>query len=329
VTVLDRPQTAPPGGSGPPPGGAQSDPEPQPAPANAKPPPRRRSAVTQIAWTTVLILSATLIGFALYIGLISSLHHDRAQHNAYATFRKALAEATAPIGQTVITEKPTDPIRLVRPGTPVAVLHIPQIHLREVVFEGTTPAIMQNGPGHLRTTPFPGQAGVSEIMGRAATYGGPFGRLSQLSPGDLFSVTTGQGVNAYRVLDVRHEGDPKPAPLAFGKGRLVLATSDGVPYIPAGVLRVDADLMSPTRPAPPMVLSAANLSGAEHAMGTDPTAWIPLVLWGQGLVVAAALITWARGHWGFWQVWIVAVPVLLYFGLAVADQAARLLPNLM
>jgi hypothetical protein len=28
-------------------------------------------------------------------------------------------------------------------------------------------------------------------------------------------------------------------------------------------------------------------------------------------------------------VWIVAVPVLLYFGLAVADQAARLLPNLM
>jgi hypothetical protein len=63
-------------------------------------------------------------------------------------------------------------------------------------------------------------------------------------------------------------------------------------------------------------------------MGTDPSAWIPLVLWGQALVIAAVLLSWARSRWGRWQNWIVAVPVLLFLGLAVADQAARLLPNL-
>jgi len=76
-------------------------------------------------------------------------------------------------------------------------------------------------------------------------------------------------------------------------------------------------------------LSSADLSPAEQAMGTDSSAWVPLVLWGQGLVIMAWLITWARGHWGRWQTWIVAVPVVLFFGLEVADQAARLLPNLM
>src|SRR5215472_5251817 len=173
------------------------------------------------------------------------------------------------------------------------------------------------------------QPGVSEIMGRATAYGGPFGKLSHLSPGDVLTVTTGQGVNVFRVLDVRHEGDPKPALLQAGKGRLVLATADGVPLIPAGVLRVDADLMSQVRESSPMVLTAADMSSSEQAMGTDPSAWVPLVLWGQGLVIAAILLAWARTRWGRWQVWIVAVPVMLFFGMAVADQAVRLLPNLL
>jgi sortase A len=210
----------------------------------------------------------------------------------------------------------------------VAVLSVPKIHVKEVVFEGTTPSVLQNGPGHLRDTPLPGQAGVSEIMGRAATYGGPFGRLSHLHAGDLITVLTGQGESRFRVLDVRHEGDPLPTPLLVGRGRLVLATAAGTPFIPSGVLRVDADLISPTLETPASVLSANDLSPSERAMGTDPSAWVPLVLWGQGLVLAAVLLTWARTRWGRWQTWIVAVPVLLFFGLAVADQAARLLPNL-
>jgi sortase A len=293
-------------------------------PAPRKTPPKRHSAALNVVTTAVLILSVALLGFALYVGVISSLHHARAQHTAYADFRKALALGTAPVSQV----QPVDPKKLLPLGTAVAVLSIPTIHLREVVFEGTTPSVLENGPGHLRDTPLPGQAGVSEIMGRAAAYGGPFGRLSNLQADDLITVLTGQGESRFRVLDIRREGDPLPAPLLAGRGRLLLATASGAPFVPSGVLRVDADLISPTLATPVSVLSAANLAPSEHAMGTDPSAWIPLVLWGQALVIAAVLLSWARSRWGRWQTWIVAVPVLMFLGLAVADQAARLLPNL-
>jgi LPXTG-site transpeptidase (sortase) family protein len=329
MITLDKPETAPPGGTGPPSGGA---PPPQGEPSSEptkKAPSWLQRPTSQVALTMVVILSSALLGFALYVGVISSLHYDRAQHVAYADFRKQLALGTAPIGQTMPKANTTDKTRLVPLGTAVAVLNIPKIHLRAVVFEGSTPAVMESGPGHVRSTPMPGQAGVSEIMGRATAYGGPFGKLSHLSPGDLFTVTTGQGLSTYRVLDVRREGDRKPPLLQPGKGRLVLATADGVPLIPAGVLRVDADLMSAVQQSPAMVLTASDMSSSEQAMGTDPSAWVPLVLWGQGLVLAAILLAWARSRWGRWQVWIVAVPVMLFFGMAVADQAVRLLPNLM
>jgi len=308
-----------------------AEPEPTgPSGPSGKPTRRPVSLPWQMASTALIILATALLGFILDIGLISSLYHDRAQHTAYADFRKDLAAGTAPLGQT----EPKDPehpqkgTKLLSMGTAVAVLRIPEIGLREVVFEGTSGSVLLRGPGHLRSTVLPGQAGVSEIMGRAAAYGGPFGKLSRLNPGDTFSVTTGQGVSNFRVLDVRRAGDPQPAPLTAGRGRLLLATADGAPFLPSGVLRVDADLVSQTLPTPVTVLTARDLSPREQALGTDPAAWIPLVLWGQALVLVAIGLTWARTRWGRWQIWIVAVPTLGFFGLAVADQAARLFPNL-
>lgn len=287
-------------------------------------PRKELSPVRRVVSTALLIFSVSLLGFTLYIGLISQLHFDRAQHTAYANFRIELAQATAPTGPT----QPTNPRALLVPGTAVAVLNIPEVDQRDVVFEGTSGSILENGPGHLRDSVLPGQAGVSEILGRAAAYGGPFGRLDELNPGDTFTVTTGQGVARYRVLDVRRAGDPEP-PIEVGKGRLVLATADGSPFLPSGVLRVDAEQTSPVQPEPPRVLTANDLAPSELPLAVDSTAWYPLVIWLQGLVVAAALITWARTRWGRWQVWIVAVPVLGFFGLSVADQVARLLINVM
>jgi len=326
MTLLDSP--ASPEAPAPPDPGSAPVP---PTRATAKPARRPVSLPWQLVSTALIILATTLLGFVLYVGLISGLHHDRAQHTAYANFRKELAMATAPVGPTELkdpnhTERGS---RLVHVGTAVAILRIPEIGVREVVFEGTSGSVLQKGPGHLRDTVLPGQAGLSEIMGRAAAYGGPFGKLSHLNPGDTFSVTTGQGVSNFRVLDVRRAGDAQPAPPDAGRGRLILATAAGSPLLPSGVLRVDADLVSPTQPTPRQVLTDANLSPSEKALGTDPAAWIPLVLWGQVLVIAAIGITWARMHWGRWQIWIVAIPVLGFFGLTVADEIARLFPNLM
>jgi LPXTG-site transpeptidase (sortase) family protein len=278
-----------------------------------------------LASTTLLLLSAVVFFFAAYIGAISSLHHARAQLTAYANFRRDLAQATAPVAAT----SPDDPKKLLAPGTAVALLAIPRIKVREVVFEGTAGSILEDGPGHLRTTPMPGQAGTSVLMGRATTYGGPFGQLSKLNPGDILTVTTGQGVSTFRVLGVRRGGDPYPAQLAAGAGRLTLTTADGSPLLPAGVLRVDADLISPALPTPPNPVTRHDLSSAELALGTDQLAWMPLVLCGQALVAAAVLIAWTRLRWGRWQVWAVSVPVLAFLSVATADQIARLLPNLM
>jgi sortase (surface protein transpeptidase) len=292
------------------------------------PPPRRRRyapPAVQVISTAITLLSVALLAFAVYIGFLGRLHHDREQLTAYANFRKDLANAIAPTGQG----QPTDPKKLLALGTPVAVLEIPKLGVHEVVFEGSTGAVLEKGPGHVRTTPLPGQAGVSEIMGRANLYGGPFNGLYTLLPDDTFTVTTGQGVHKYRVIDVRHSGLPQPQPAAKGEGRLVLATAYGGPFVPDDVLRVDAELTSPVQPSPRKLISASELPHAEQALAIDGGAWFPMVFIGEALVIAVALVSLARAFWGNWQAWIVAIPLVAFFGLATADQAARLLPNLM
>jgi LPXTG-site transpeptidase (sortase) family protein len=278
----------------------------------------------RVASTAMLILSASLLGFVGYLAVFSGLHYDRAQFTAYANFRSDLAQAVAPIGPT----QPNNPSALLALGTPVAVLEIPRLKMRTVVFEGTNGEVLESGPGHLRSTVMPGQAGTSEIMGRATAYGGPFGRISRLRKGDRISVINGQGTAEYRVADVRRAGD-RVFPLAAGKGRLTLVTADGLPFIPSDALRVDADLTSAAQPSPGGLPPTSTLPSSEKVLATDATAWLPVVLWGQALVLSAGAITWARARWGRWQVWIVAVPLLTYLGLSIADQLSRLLLNLM
>jgi sortase A len=317
VTLVAPP---PPGTSG---GGASL---PQPGAGLAGPPrpfAARASSARQIAAAAMITLSVTLLAFLVWVGLLSRLDFDRVQYNDYANFRSELAQATAPTG-------PTDPAnakQVLPPGAPVAVLHIPQIGLNAVVLEGTSGAVLEDGPGHLRDTPLPGQSGISEIFGRRAAYGGVFSRISSLRPGETFTVITGLGDARYQVVDVRRAGDPVPT--LTRPGRLILATADGPPFAPTGVLRVDADLVSAPQPTSNPLISVTNLPSDEQIMATDQVAWVPLVLWGALLVIAASGVGWLGQRWGRWQAWIVAVPVLSYLGLAVAGQATLLLPNLM
>ncbi|HEX4834690.1 MAG TPA: sortase [Trebonia sp.] len=284
-----------------------------------RPPPGRA-----VSGTAIMILAATLIGFLAWIGAGSRLYYDRAQHDAYADFRVALASAVAPTGPT----NPYNAARLLTPGTSVAVLRIPELRLRAVVFEGTSGQVLRKGPGHLRDTPLPGQPGTSVIFGRQAAYGGPFAGLGSLNEGDQLTVMTGQGTSTYQVLDVRRAGDPLPPAVQPGQGALILVTADGTPFDPTGVLRIDATLVSRPFPAPTMVVSPASLSPGENILGTDPLAWVPLVLWGQCLLAAAAAAGWLWQRWGKWQTWIVAVPVVGFFAICVANEVALLLPNL-
>lgn len=281
--------------------------------------------VRQAIGSSILILSACLLGFGLWFTLFSRLHYDHAQQAAYDALRVELANGTAPLGPT----EPDNSSRLLPLGTPIAVLYIPAIGVQAVVLEGTTGQVLEDGPGHLRDTPLPGQAGISVIMGRRAAYGGPFSKLSTLNPGDTIKVITQQTVAQYKVIDLRRGGDPSPPPPSSGQGRLILVTADGAPFAPTGLLYVDAAQTSKVRPDPPVLMPASDLSPSENALAADPQAWLPLVLWGQLLLVVTVALSWLRNNWGRWQTWIIAVPLLGYVVLSISDEVARLLPNLL
>ncbi|MDT0347271.1 sortase [Streptomyces litchfieldiae] len=289
----------------------------------APPEPPPSDARFVIPGVALLILAALLLGFAGNLLLVGHLQHARAQQTGYAELREQLAFGTAPVGRTDIDGE------VLSPGTPVALLRIGAIGLREVVFEGTTSDVLMSGPGHRRDTVLPGQAGTSVVMGRQWGYGSPFLHLDELGPGDTIEITTGQGEHTYRVTGLRRPGDPVPEPAGTGQGRLTLITATGGPYTPSGVLRVDAELTTDVFPTPARVIPTGAVGEAEDALKGDDSAWTPTLLWSQALLLAAAGVAWAHRRWGRWQAWITGVPVLGAITVALSGTLTRLLPNLL
>ncbi|MFF5295312.1 sortase [Paractinoplanes globisporus] len=305
---------------------------PPPPPPAVRPQPQRRTPpaprrpdryAASLFGTALTILAAITLGFVAQMTIVGSLSHERAQKVAYANFRAELAMATAPVSHFDDTGKDALPA-----GEAIAVLSIPRIGLKEVVFEGTDSGVLTRGPGHRRDTVFPGQEGASVIMGRRAAFGGPFARLGDLEGGDKITVITGQGEQTYEVMGVRRKGEAQPAPLAAGEGRLTLVTADGTAYIPTDVFRVDAKLTSQVQETPRLAISPAILPHKDAVMEIDLMALVPLVLWGQLLVAAALALTWVRHRLGPWHAWLIGLPVLALLGILVAGQCAQLVPNL-
>ncbi len=284
---------------------------------------RSATAARHLVRGALLSLSALLLGITAHLLLLSGIQEHSAQHAAYDDLRNQLALGTAPVSQT------DQQGRLLAPGSPVALIDIPALGLRQVVLEGTDSSVLTDGPGHRRDTPMPGQAGTSVLMGRAAAYGGPFRGLAHLKEGQTFTVITGQGKATYQVLGVRRAGDPAPAPLATGKGRLVLVTANGPRFMPGGVLRVDADLVSAPFQTPAAVIRSGTLPEAEQPLARPSGVPWPLVMWLQALLLAAVAAVWAWHRWGRHQTWIVFAPVVAVLGLQVATRTTELLPNLL
>jgi LPXTG-site transpeptidase (sortase) family protein len=271
----------------------------------------------------VLAIVAVLsLSFLIELTLLGNLRHDRDQSRLFTRFRIELAKGIAPVGS--VSDAKT-PLAL---GTPVALLEIPSLQLREIVVEGTSSDPLMSGPGHRRDTPLPGQVGTSVIAGRRATYGGPFRSIDQLRAGDKITVTTGQGKNSFVVLGARHAGDLLPPTLIRGHGRLILVTTGGPSLWPTDVLRVDAELTSAAQPRPAQ-LPAQALLAAEAAMAGDRSALLGIVGWSVLLVAAAIATVWVRFRAGLWPAWVIGVPVLVTLGLLVTDEIAAMLPNLL
>ncbi len=272
---------------------------------------------------SLIIVAALAFGFLANILVLSQVQHLVAQQQLGDEFRVELAAGTAPV-----SEGDVDGV-LLGDGVPVAYLTIPTLGVHEFVVEGTSAGTLKAGPGHRRDTVLPGQPGVSIIMGRAAAYGGPFARIQELRPGQSFSVTTGQGRMAYEVLGVRYEGDPAPASPTKGESRLVLESARGVPYNPTGVVRVDAQLVSSVFPAGPRQTTNVSLPPQDRELASDTTTVWALVFSLQLLLAIEVGAAWSFRRIGTQKTWVVFIPIALLGGLLVADQASRLLPNLL
>ncbi|GAA3196915.1 sortase [Actinocorallia longicatena] len=272
------------------------------------PPEGRGSAVLRMTGVSVSLLGVLLLGFVGYLALLSPLQHDRDQVTLYADFRYALAQGTAPVGADI------------DPGTAVAVLTVPRLGLREVVVEGTSSAELAHGPGHRRDTPLPGQPGVSVLLGRAGTYGGPFGGIGRLHSGDVITVATGQGLASYVVNGLGPQIMTPPA----GSSTLVLVTADNR-VAPTGEVLVTASLTS--QPVPGNSAKRPVIGASEVGLTSDTAAVVPLMLWAEALLLAVALTTWSYLRWSRWPTYVTSTPVLLAILWNIFECVARLLPN--
>ena len=281
---------------------------PRPAPPAPSAPTRRRPLTRNISLALIL-LAGIVLGFAGYLYVLSGVQESRSQVLEYARLRTELAGQVAPLGPTA-------------PGSPVAVLDIPSIGVRNmVVVEGTSPQNLALGPGHLRDTPLPGQAGVSEIFGRRATFGGPFAGLARLRPGDVIRVITGQGESAYTVAATADSAQTVDDPVP---NRLILLTASS-PFVPSHYIEVDARLTTRAHPSPGV---ARQITRPEFPLAGDGSALIFTIGWEFVLALVAAGAVIAGVRWVPRVAYVGIAPLALAVLWAMYHSLAALLPNL-
>jgi sortase A len=272
------------------------------------------------ARSAMIMVAILSIGLVVQLGWVSNWVHRSSQVSLFNRFRTELALGTGPIGAKSAKKGPL-PI-----GAPMALIEIPSIGVKQVVVEGTTGAALTLGPGHLPSTVFPGGVGNSVIMGRAASYGGPFGRLHDLKKGSTITVVTQVGTSHFRVLGVRQAGG-RPFKEPAMASHLTLETAAGSNYVPTGVVTVIAEGVGTPLPAqrPP----AKAVPSSQRPLGIDTGSLGLLLLWLTGLAVVLAAAVWTWHRRGHLQAWIVFGAPLALIWFFVADQVTRVLPNLL
>jgi sortase A len=296
-----------------------------PAPVSATP----RTAPAGNPWRHPWRMGAATVGLAIlfaagffvYLYGLSGLTESRAQVTMFRNFVYQLGQGTALIQPfTTVNGKQV----VLTDGTPVALLNIPQIGLKNVVVvEGSSSRVLALGPGHVDSSALPGQAGVSFIYGKADSYGAPFAHLERLNRGDKITVTTGQGTSTYVVMSFGTSSKTAPAD---ADNRLVLETA-AAGLFPSSAVQVSADLVSQPQPNPG---DWPGISPQDSYMARDGgDGVVPLLLWSQALLLAVIICTIATHRWSRWGTWLLMSPVILALVWCVYENlATTLLPNL-
>lgn len=283
-------------------------PAPAPAPVRKPGPTQRERPMLRGVGMGLTLLGVFLLGFLAYLYGATNIEEARAQTTLFPTLQIELGNEIAPLAATT-------------PGQPVAILSIPSIGIkRQVVVEGTSPENLMLGPGHLRSSPLPGEVGVSEIFGRRETFGGPFARLPELRKGDKINIITGQGHSSYTVVasgdSTRLVEDPDP-------DRLLILTSCSS-LIPTSYCYFDADLTTAPQQDPG---GRPEITAAETPLGGDNGSLVVTMMWGLALVIVSAVATIAAARWSPWLAYLSAAPLALAVLWNLYQSLAALLPN--
>jgi sortase A len=270
---------------------------------------RPRTAGLVVSGCGVLIL--LLLG---YVYFFTALSFQRAQH-------QLLQSVTAEPAATYNLTSGAVPSQ----GRAVAVLEIPALHLVDAVVQGSDAQDLRRGPGHMPTTPLPGQPGNAVIAGRRVTYGAPFGALSSLRRGQLIKVVDGYGVFRYRVKKtVTVAAGHRDVVTPTSSNRLTLVTA-GPGFVPSGQLAVIADLVG--SPVKGTATPRFNPAPSQLGMVGDPASGLLALVWGAFFVLLLILTAWFLRWWSQpVAVYLLAVPLLVAVGLFACEGVAGFLP---
>ncbi|CAB4707328.1 unannotated protein [freshwater metagenome] len=275
---------------------------------------RRRLGPPELTTATLvvgglLVVTLLIAAFGAYLFVGSKLQADRHQDILFDELSESLGLAIVPVNGAIPT------------GTPIGILEIPRLGVEQVFVEGAGSEQTAEGPGLRHDSPLPGQAGVSVLVGRRATFGAPFADLDRLRAGDELLVTTGQGEFTY-VVDLVRTSDAPPTEIQQVPSRLTLVTSDPA-IAPNRTLSVSAQLDGEALPR-----STGTATVASDTPGEGSSSHLlALLLWSQLLLVVAVAVTWAAMRLPGRALWIGAVPVLVAILWNVFQNLAYLLPN--
>ncbi len=276
-----------------------------------KPHPWRADPYT-IAGASVALLALLIAGFVGYLYVVSDIQQARDQSILADRLSDELNRDVGPLGGNI--DK----------GSPVAMLRIPAIGVRQVVVEGTTADSLAKGPGHLRTSGLPARAAQRDH--------GPLAHLRRPVPRPRRAARRPTHRSHHPTGRVHLQGDRAPARrqrrddvLAPGReNRLVLLTADS--WIrPGGRTVVIAELQG--APKAQEGRRPQGLRADEKGTGGYADAGVRLLLWAQAFTLVLVVLVWAlRRHPDRRVTLLLGTPVVLAVVWALYESAARVLP---
>lgn len=310
--------------------------------------------VTGAVGRTLIAAGVLILLFVAYQLFGTNLAEQRSQKKLKAALGKeipalATTTTTAPPGPGPTTSTTFPPGPPPPPsGSALAIIRIPKISVEKAIVQGVGLEDLKKGPGHYPDTPQPGQPGNSAIAGHRTTYGAPFFRLNELSPGDPIYVTTAQGAFEYDVRDSRVVSPNEVSVLRPSTDNLLTLTTCNPRFSASQRLIVVATLKGPAAPASPLPASDTTDTTATTTPGTPPgqaaesptiataeglsgrrSARAPALLWGFLCAViwlAAWMIGRARPHLR-WPAYLIGTPIFLVVLFVFFENFSRLLPS--